>query len=171
MYLETLAKSQKNICNYVLVGTMKYIKKNLKSRKKKSKISKIRYKVNVLLIHKDLYYSKILTVKFILYMNSFCMFAQAHFREYSYMHSYYETSLQKQKLERFMFFQMIENSRPHVFYKLVVLKNYANCIGVLNGTQVQALNFTKNRTPLQVFSSEFFEIFQNSFVKEHLLHP
>ena len=43
---------------------------------------------------------------------------------------------------------MIKNSRPYVFYKLVVLKNYANCNGVLNGTQVQALSFTKNRTPL-----------------------
>ena len=47
--------------------------------------------------------------------------------------------------------------------KKALLKNLAIFIGKL-----QACNFIKN-TPTQVFSSEYCEIFKNTYFEEHLL--
>ena len=60
------------------------------------------------------------------------------------------------------------------FYKIGVLKKLANFTGkhlchslFLIKLQDDACNFTRKETPTLMVSSEFFEIFKNSFFKEH----
>ena len=69
-------------------------------------------------------------------------------------------------------------SRPRVFYKKDVLRNFAKCTGkhlcqrfFLNkvaGLRPKACNFIKKKSLAQVFSCEFCEISKNTFFPEHL---
>ena len=56
-----------------------------------------------------------------------------------------------------------------MFYKKRVLKNFAKFIGKYLCRSLfinkQACNFIKNEAPAQVFSSEFCEIFKNTFLQ------
>ena len=68
---------------------------------------------------------------------------------------------------------MLELQRPppEVFFKKAVLENFANFTGkhlcqIL--IQNKAAILLKKGTLAQVFSCEFYEIFKNSFLVEHL---
>ena len=65
---------------------------------------------------------------------------------------------------------MDRSSRPEVFYKKVVLRNFAKLKGkhlcqslFLIKLQAEAYNFIKKETLAQVFSCEFCEISKNTF--------
>ena len=56
---------------------------------------------------------------------------------------------------------MDRSSRPAVFYEELVLRNLLN----VKGKNLQrSRSFTKNRTPLQIFAFEFYEIFYSRWL-------
>ena len=63
-----------------------------------------------------------------------------------------------------------KNSRPEVFCKNGVLKNFPKFTGkhLCQGLKPEACKFIKNETLTQVFSSEFNELIKETFFVEHL---
>ena len=62
---------------------------------------------------------------------------------------------------------------PEVFHKKSVLKSFAKftgntCAGVSFLIKLEAFNFIKIETAVQVFSFEFCEIFKNTFFRKHI---
>ena len=67
---------------------------------------------------------------------------------------------------------MLRSSRPEVFWKKSVLKNFAKYAGKHRCQSIFYNNFfekfIKNETLEQMFSCEFGEIFKNKLFTEHL---
>ena len=71
--------------------------------------------------------------------------------------------------ESFFFLRpTIRSSRPEMFCKKGVLKNFAKFKGKQYFNKVAGVSFMENETQAQAFSREFCEIFRSSFYAEYL---
>ena len=71
---------------------------------------------------------------------------------------------------RLLILAIVRNSRPEVFCKKGVLRNFTKFKGKhLCQSLFLSYSFIKKAILAQVFSSEFCEISKNTFYKEHLL--
>ena len=61
----------------------------------------------------------------------------------------------------------MQKQQPEVFY-IGVLRNFAKFTGNTFAGVSFLINFIKKETATQMFSSEFFEIFKNTLLTEHL---
>ena len=67
-------------------------------------------------------------------------------------------------LKRYSGFDAFRNSRSQMFYKIGVLRNFAE----FTEKQPEPETSLKKETLAQVFSCEFYEICKNTFLTEHL---